>query len=154
MTVLLDADRLPNLVQQHESGLVPDLKFVAEADCADAFRRFCEESDSNQNVAVRQLTAGERRIGSWRKLTLASLVRALPLAPRGYEVRIRCVAPGADRLAIIVGEPDRDVLGKCLLVGQASDALNTERACLFREKKMLRLCLRCESCSRGRMQIL
>lgn len=62
-------------------------------------------------------------------------------------------APRTERLTLILFKAHGNELGECLVVREAMDALGAERPRLCREKKMLRLNLRCESCSGERMQI-
>ena len=95
-------------------------------------------------------------------MALAMFVGAFPLAPGRDEIRFELrsyalldpmfVTPLAERLTGIVCKAQCDELGECLLVGQVSDALHTERTSLFREKKMLRLDLHIASRSGGKMQ--
>jgi hypothetical protein len=107
-----------------------------------------------QEVTERQFPARKARPRCRRKLPAAGGRLAFPL-PAGRDlVNVLVAAPRAERFPVVLGKANGDELGKCLLIGQAMDALRTERPRLFREKEMLRLCLRCVSCSRGKMQII
>ena len=152
--LLVALQYLAQLVKSHERRFVADLQLLREADGADAFQGVRVMHHEEQKITERQLPAREARPRCRGELPAARGRLAFPL-PAGRDlVNVFVAAPRAERFPIVIGKANGDELGKCLLIGQTMDALRTERPRLFREKEMLRLCLRCVSCSRGKLQII
>ncbi len=96
---------LAELVRQHEGRLVLAVEIAAQLQGAMAFGAVDEDRDCQEVVPNRELAAGEDRPGRDAELVRARF--AFPELARAVAVEGRTAAPGAVRLARVVGPADQ-----------------------------------------------
>ena len=113
------ADRLAQLVSQHESRLVLTIEIAAQLEGAMSLRAVDEDRDGKEVVADRALAILKDRPRRNRELIPAS--GAFPQFPRRVGIDPKATAFRAIGLAVIVSPADRDEPGERLLIRHARD---------------------------------
>ena len=126
VTFDLRGEGLADFVGEDEGGLVLDVQIAAEPQGAMTLGGVGEDGDSGQNVADRELAAGED--GPARHAELVAAGGALEAAVVRQVVDGDAAAAGAHRRAFGVGPADRLELRPSRFVRQAHDLRQGERA--------------------------
>ena len=121
-------------MRQHEGRLVGHVQVAAELQGAQALGGVGEDRDGHQVVAHRQLAAVEGRAAGDAELLAAAL--ALEQAAGAVLVDGHAAAGGAHRIAARLVPPQRPERGVRLIVRQAGDLHQRERAGLGGEEEV------------------
>ena len=132
---LLRADGLAELVSQDKGCLVLDIQVTAELEGGNALDRVHEDRDGSQIVPHRQLTAGEDGSAGDAELVIARL--ALPDATGCVAIDFDAAATRAERVAVVVGEANRNERRMSLIIRHTKNRLEAQRSGCGREKEVL-----------------
>ena len=130
-------NRLPDFVSEHKCGFVLNAQVAGERQHAFAFDLVAENRDRAEVISYRQLPAGEDRAARHAELLLAGLT--LPCQACRDRVDVYSAAARAERLTVVISEPDLDEPRVRFLIGQPKNLSLAQVLCGCGEEEVLHL---------------